>query len=75
MTLLLNMEELKMSKSYTVIRKRAYWVREVMHVDTADEVEAEYTFLNEFDPELVIEEPLIVGTRQIYEPLEVIENE
>lgn len=75
MTLLLNMEELKMSKSYTVIRKRAYWVREVMHVDTADEVEAEYTFLNEFDPELVIEEPLIVGTRQVYEPLEVIENE
>ena len=64
-----------MSKSYTVIRKRAYWVREVMYVDTADEVEAEYAFLNEFDPELVIEEPLIVGTRQIYEPLEVIENE
>jgi len=25
-----------MSKSYTVIRKRAYWVREVMHIDSPE---------------------------------------
>ena len=64
-----------MSKSYMVIRKRAYWVREVMHVDASTPEEAEDTFLNEFNPELVIEEPYSSGTKQIYEPTEVIENE
>ncbi len=64
-----------MSKSYTVIRKRAYWVREVMHVDATDEIQAEDGFYNHFDPELVIEEPYTLGSQQVYEPLEVIENE
>ena len=71
-----------MSKSYTVIRKRAYWVREVMHIDATDENQAEDVFYCNFDPELVIEEPYTFGSQhmsdgfpQIYEPLEVIENE
>ena len=62
-------------KSYTVIRKRAYWVREVMHIDAKDEVQAGYDFYDNFDPELVIEEPYTLGTKQVYEPLEVIESE
>ena len=61
-----------MSKSYTVIRKRAYWVREVMHIDATDENQAEDVFYGNFDPELVIEEPLL---GQQDEPLEVVENE
>ena len=64
-----------MSKSYTVIRKRAYWVREVMHIDAIDENQAEDVFYDNFDPELVIEEPYTFGSQQIYEPLEVVENE
>ena len=64
-----------MSKSYTVIRKRAYWVREVMHIDAASESEAEDNFYDHFDPELVVEEVYTLGSKQIYEPLEVIENE
>ncbi len=64
-----------MSKSYTVIRKRAYWVREVMHVDAADGDQAEDVFYNEFDPELIVEEVCTFGNEQLCEPLEVIENE
>ena len=64
-----------MPKSYTVVRKRAYWVREVMHVDATDETQAEEVFYNEFDPELVIEEPYTFGSSQMLEPVEVIENE
>ena len=64
-----------MSKSYTVIRKRAYWVREVMHIDATDENQAEDVFYGNFDPELVIEEPYTLGSQQIYQPLEVVENE
>ena len=64
-----------MSKSYTVIRKRAYWVREVMHIDAADKNQAEDVFYDNFHPELVIEEPYTLGSQQIHEPLEVIENE
>ena len=60
-------------KSYTVIRKRAYWVREVMHIDATDEVQAEDDFYDNFDPELVIQEPYTFGSKQVYEPLEVIE--
>ena len=71
MTLLLNMEELKMSKSYTVIRKRAYWVREVMHVDAATPEDAEDAFFNEFDVELVIEDVVSYPEGEV----EVIENE
>ena len=61
--------------SFTVIRKRAYWVREVMHIDATDEVQAEEDFYNHFDPELVIEEPYTFGSSQMLEPLEIIENE
>ena len=64
-----------MPNSYTVIRKRAYWVREVMHIDATDETQAEEVFYNEFDPELVIEEPYTFGSSQMLEPVEVIENE
>jgi hypothetical protein len=65
-----------MSKSYTVIRKRAYWVREVMHVDATDEIQAEDVFYNEFDAvELIVEEVCTFGNEQLCEPLEVIENE
>ena len=71
MTLLLNMEELKMSKSYTVVRKRAYWVREVMHVDAATPEDAEDAFFNEFDVELVIEDVVSYLEGEV----EVIENE
>ena len=61
--------------SYTVIRKRAYWVREVMHIDATDNIQAEDEFYDNFDPELVIEEPCTFGSQQLYEPVEVIENE
>tara|TARA_R100001244_G_C5101134_1_gene118836 strand:- start:138 stop:359 length:222 start_codon:yes stop_codon:yes gene_type:complete len=69
--------------SYTVIRKRAYWVREVMHVDANTHQEAEDAFHNEFDPELIIEDvcrPSSVSSAikhpdQLYKELEVIENE
>ena len=71
MTLLLNMEGLNMSKSYTVVRKRAYWVREVMHVDAATPEDAEDAFFNEFDVELVIEDVVSYPEGEV----EVIENE
>ena len=69
--------------SYTVIRKRAYWVREVMHVDADTPEDAEDAFFNEFDVELVIEDvcrPSSVSSAikhpdQLYKELEVIENE
>ena len=60
-----------MSKSYTVIRKRAYWVREVMHVDAATPEDAEDAFFNEFDVELVIEDVVSYPEGEV----EVIENE
>ena len=61
--------------SYTVIRRRAYWVTEVMHIDAENEIQAEDNFYDNFDPELVIEEPYTLGSKQVHEPLEVIENE
>ena len=69
--------------SYTVIRKRAYWVREVMHVDANTHQEAEDTFHKEFDPELIIDEvcrPSSVSSAtrhpdQLWKYLEVIEDE
>jgi len=60
-----------MSKSYTVVRKRAYWVREVMHVDAATPEDAEDAFFNEFDVELVIEDVVSYPEGEV----EVIENE
>ena len=60
-----------MSKSYTVIRKRAYWVREVMHGDAATPEDAEDAFFNEFDVELVIEDVVSYPEGEV----EVIENE
>ena len=57
--------------SYTVIRKRAYWVREVMHVDAATPEDAEDAFFNEFDVELVIEDVVSYPEGEV----EVIENE
>ena len=46
-----------------------------MHIDAADKVQAEDDFYDNFDPELVIEEPYTFGSNQVHEPLEVIENE
>ena len=46
-----------------------------MHIDATDENQAEDVFYDNFDPELVIEEPYTFGDQQIYEPLEVVENE
>ena len=60
-----------MNKSYTVVRKRAYWVREVMHVDAATPEDAEDAFFNEFDVELVIEDVVSYPEGEV----EVIENE
>ena len=57
--------------SYTVIRKRAYWVREVMHVDASTPEEAEDVFFDEFDVELVIEDVVSYPEGEV----EVIENE
>ena len=57
--------------SYTVVRKRAYWVREVMHVDAATPEDAEDAFFNEFDVELVIEDVVRYPEGEV----EVIENE
>ena len=57
--------------SYTVVRKRAYWVREVMHVDAATPEDAEDAFFNEFDVELVIEDVVSYPEGEV----EVIENE
>ena len=46
---------------FLVTRDRAYWVREVMHIDAATEEEAEDQFYDNFDPELVIVEPFRFG--------------
>lgn len=64
-----------MSKIYTVTRKRAYWVKEVMHIDATDEDQAGDDFHNRFDPELVIEEPYLFWGEQVFSPLEFTENE
>ena len=65
--------------SYTVIRNRAYWVREVMHVDASTPEEAEDAFFDEFDlAELVIGEVWTsapFGGDQLYTKVKVIENE
>jgi hypothetical protein len=61
--------------SYMVVRKRAYWVREVMHIDAKSPEEAEDQFLDHFDPERVIEDVFYLGGQQFYEPTEVIESE
>ena len=70
---MLNERDKTIMKSYTVIRKRAYWVKEVMHIDAIDEVQAEDEFYDNFNPELVIEELYRFGSQQVDEPLEVIE--
>jgi hypothetical protein len=57
---------------YMVIRKRAYWVREVMHIDAGSPEQAADEFLDNFDPELVIEEVFRLGNQQFSEPTEVI---
>lgn len=62
-------------KSYMCVRQRAYWVREVMHVDAENEEAAEEQFYSEFDPELVIESLYQVGNNTVCTPLEIIENE
>ena len=61
--------------SYMCVRQRAYWVREVMHVEAENEEAAEEQFYSEFDPELVIEGVYRAGNDTVYTPLEVIENE
>lgn len=60
---------------FMCVRQRAYWVREVMHVEAENEEAAEEQFYSEFDPELVIEDVYRAGNDTVYTPLEIIENE
>jgi hypothetical protein len=56
---------------FLVARDRAYWVREVMHIDAATEEEAENQFYETFDPELEIVGPFRFGNATHETPLEV----
>lgn len=60
--------------SYMVVRHRAYWVREVMHVEADNEDHAEEIFLSDFDPELVIDGVFRAGSDQLYTPLQITES-
>jgi len=56
---------------FLVTRDRAYWVREVMHIDAATKEDAEDQFYDHFDPEVVIVEPFRFGNSTHETPLEV----
>lgn len=61
--------------SYMCVRKRVYWVREVMHIEAENEEAAEKQFYSEFYPELIIESVYRTGNDTVYTPLEIIKNE
>ena len=61
--------------SFMCVRQRAYWVREVMHIDAENENKAEELFYNTFDPELVVEELYRPSGDLISTPLEIFEQE
>jgi len=56
---------------FKVVRDRAYWVREVMHIDAASEEEAEDKFFDGFFPELEVLEPFGFGIGTHKTPVEV----
>ena len=56
---------------YRVIRKRAYWVEEIMEIDADSFEEVEDLFYDHFDPELVIEEVFDINGHQFEKPMEV----
>ena len=62
-------------KDYIVTRKRAYWVKETMHVEANSVEEAEYTFFNEFHAELEVDDVFEFQGKQFDEGVDVAEAE
>jgi hypothetical protein len=60
---------------FKVWRDRAYWVREVMHIEAASHEEAEDKFFDSFSPEVEVLEPFRFGNATQETPVEVTECE
>lgn len=56
---------------YRVMRKRAYWVKEIVEIDADSFEQAEELFFDNFDPELVIEGVFDFHGQRFETPMEV----